>query len=141
MISKPMIAADALIPFSTKRSTMRHIYHFTMLALLLVSAMPAAAQGAHDDDYARFNSELTQADVRLNQTWKKYFPSLRANDPAKADALLVEQRAWIAFKDKACSIYPGSGGFWGDANHFACKLELFEQRIKYLEDLDQVLNP
>jgi uncharacterized protein YecT (DUF1311 family) len=120
---------------------MRRTYHLAPLALLLVSALPAAAQGAHDDDYARFDSELTQADARLNRVWKKYFPSLRANDPAKADALLAEQRAWIAFKDKACAIYPGSGGFWGDASHFACKLELFEQRIKYLEDLEQVLNP
>ncbi len=124
--------------------TYSHKYPALVLsfALSLAPALPAAAQyDAHGEDYARFERELTQTDARLNQVWKTYYPQLRAADGYKADALLAEQRAWNAFKDKACSIYPGSGGFWGDANAFACKLELFEQRIKYLEDLETVLNP
>ncbi|WP_221792412.1 lysozyme inhibitor LprI family protein [Aquisediminimonas sediminicola] len=112
------------------------------LGLSLAPALPATAQyDVHAEDYARFERELAQADARLNQVWKTYYPQLRAADGYKADALLAEQRAWNAFKDKACSIYPGAGGFWGEANAFACKLELFEQRIKYLEDLETVLNP
>lgn len=112
------------------------------LGLSLATTQPATAQyDVHAEDYARFERELAQADARLNQVWKTYYPQLRASDAYKADALLAEQRAWNAFKDKACSIYPGSGGFWGEANASACKLELFEQRIKYLEEIEQVLNP
>lgn len=101
----------------------------------------AAAQTGHEEDYAQFEQNLQQADQRLNEVWKAMFPQLKAMDPDKANALRDEQRAWIGFMEKACSIYPGSGGFWGDANFAACKLELIQKRTSYLEDIEQVIHP
>ena len=121
-------------------NTSKQIVIVWTLGLFLLG-LPANAQSGHEEDYERFDNELTNADEQLNEVWKAMFPRLKDMDADKAASLREEQRAWIAFMEKACAIYPGSGGFWGEANFFACKLELIQQRISYLEEIEQVVNP
>lgn len=74
-------------------------------------------------------------DTRLNEIWRRVYPTLPAQ--SKAD-LLADQRRWIAFKDKSCQLH--SNGDWGREGQVlgypACKVELIKARVRYLESLE-----
>lgn len=50
---------------------------------------------------------VAREDRLLNETWRRLLPKLPQR--SRAD-LRTEQRAWIAYKDKACAFY-GNGDF------------------------------
>ena len=54
-------------------------------------------------------SIIEEADSRLNAAWKRLFNLMGRSKTAEGRELLTEQRAWIAFRDKAC------GQYWQDS--------------------------
>jgi uncharacterized protein YecT (DUF1311 family) len=75
-----------------------HVRWLAAMAMGLAFAAGAAAQDAGSHDYD------TQ-DARLNAVYKKLSGSL---DDAGRKALREEERQWIAGRDKACGVKPGT---------------------------------
>lgn len=79
-------------------------------------------------------------DAKLNTAWKKIFPL--ASGQTKTD-LLAEQRAWVAFKEKACALY--ANGDWGREGMVvqfpACMAGVIADRTKALEAIGEFLAP
>ncbi len=77
---------------------------------------------------------LDRREAALNAVWKAAYADLDA-DAKKA--LLDEQRAWIAFKDKSCAAWTtGYFGREGQVIHFyTCRGAVIDERIDYLENL------
>ena len=81
--------------------------------LLLAATAPALAPAKDCMDTASTNADfaictgakVTMADARLNQAWKRLFADQGGSATAPGRALLAEQRAWIAFRQKACAEY------------------------------------
>jgi len=116
-----------------------------ILAALAVAA-PVRADPGYDQcvDAATSNADfsacgaamLDRREAELNQVWKQAVADLDA--PTKA-ALLDEQRAWIAFKDKSCGFWStGAFGREGQVIHFyVCRELVLEQRINFLNSLGE----
>jgi uncharacterized protein YecT (DUF1311 family) len=75
---------------------------------------------------------VAREDARLNAAWKRLYA---ASGSATKKDLLEEQRAWNAFKDKACQFYAnGDFGREGQVLHFpSCRAELIARRIATLD--------
>lgn len=66
-------------------------------------------------DTAQTNAEFAQcsemkikeADARMTAAWRKLFADEGGTKTTRGKALLSEQRAWIAFRQIACSEYLG----------------------------------
>ena len=120
-----------------------------ILPLLAAAAGIAIAGPAHADpdydtcleasesnaDYATCGSAmLDRREAELNRVWKRVNAGL---DPAVKQALLVEQRAWVAYKDKSCLTW--TTGFFGREgqviNFYVCREDVIDKRIAYLENL------
>lgn len=112
-----------------------------VLAAALV--MPAAADEAYDRCFKASDGTNTawsacgsdwvkREDDRLNATWKRVFSGLP--DATRA-ALLDEQRAWNAFKEKSCVFY--ANGDWGRDGQVlqfpACRAAVIAGRTATLE--------
>lgn len=128
----------------------RFLLAFSPLALLagLGFAPPALAQNELEPEYsscldrATTNPQfsacggalLVRREAVLNRTWKSTYASL---DAAAKKALLAEQRAWIAFKDKSCA--PFTTGYFGREgqviHYYNCRAGVIDARITYLKDL------
>jgi len=83
-------------------------------------------------------AEVERQEQRLNAAWKRVSPML---DPQSRADLLVEQRAWISFKDKSC-LYLANGqrGRQGQVLEFpACRAAVIAERADELESLAQDL--
>ena len=84
-----------------------------MAPLLLAAATPAVAPAKDCMDTAYTNVELAEctgakvkaADERLNAAWKRLFADEGGSATPAGRTLLSEQRAWIAFREKACAEY------------------------------------
>lgn len=118
------------------------------LAVGLGTASPAFAQDEQEPEYSRCLDRATtnpqfsacggalleRREAALNRIWKSTYASL---DTAAKKALLDEQRAWIAYKDKSCSAFTtGYFGREGQVIHFYnCRAGVIDARIAYLKDL------
>lgn len=112
---------------------------------------PALADAEYDRCIARSNSTnvewaacggawIEREDRRLNETWRRLLPKLPRQ--SRAD-LLAEQRAWIAYKDKACAFYRnGDFGREGQVLHGPCCLAgVIARRRDELADIEAFLAP
>jgi uncharacterized protein YecT (DUF1311 family) len=74
-------------------------------------------------------SLVKDTDSRLNASWKRLLALVGGSRTTRGAALLDEQRAWIAFRQKACT------GFWKDQGREAqvlheplCVAQIIEDR-------------
>jgi uncharacterized protein YecT (DUF1311 family) len=80
----------------------------TVLARDLTSA-PCMQRATSNTQFAACTGSLVKdADMRLNASWKRLLALVGGSKTPRGAALLNEQRAWIAFREKACT------GFWQD---------------------------
>lgn len=79
-------------------------------------------------------AEVERQEQRLNAAWAKASAQL---DPKSRADLLVEQRAWVSFKDKSCLYFAnGQWGRQGQVLEFpACRAAIVAERAQYLESL------
>lgn len=121
-----------------------------LLALVALSSRSAHADPAYDRCVAQSDSTnqawsqcgaewIAREDARLNAIWKRVYPMLEG-DAAKA--LLVEQRAWIAYKDASCGFYAtGEYGREGQALHFPmCRAAVIAARVDDLSGMSAFLS-
>ena len=118
------------------------------LALLLcgISGTAHAQSGRGDTcaevagnarDRACLQRLVADQELRLAEVWKRVFAKFGGSQSASGRALLSEQRAWIAFKDKACGLYflPGLSAMeW--TNGQRCKARQLLDRIEQLVRLE-----
>lgn len=114
------------------------------LAASLALTVPAHADPEYDKcvdkvsnnaDFAMCGGAmLDRREAELNRVWKEANKDL---DPGVKQALLDEQRAWIAYKDKSCLTWTtGAFGREGQVIHFyTCRADVIDARIAYLNDL------
>jgi uncharacterized protein YecT (DUF1311 family) len=122
-----------------------------VLAAGLFSILPAHADDAYDKcmkDSDGTNTAwgkcggdwMARADKALNDTWKKVHSEI--DDDATSKALLDEQRAWNAYKEKSCLFY--AGGYFGREGEVlsypTCRAAVIEARTadlkSYFEDTE-----
>ena len=121
---------------------------FTLcLAFIVAMAAPAVADDAEyrkcseksDGTNVAYNAcgdaLLKRDDDRLNAAWKTALAAMPGDDSHKA--LVEEQRAWNAYKEKSCMIYATSDfGREGNViNYPTCRADVIEARTKYLKAL------
>jgi uncharacterized protein YecT (DUF1311 family) len=122
---------------------------WTIAAVLVLGlAAPALADDAYDACVAKGQTDmdyrecggawLERADADLNRMWK----ALRdITTPETGKALLEEQRAWNAYKEKSCLFWAsGEFGTMGSVLNFpACRAAVIEARTtelgSYLDEL------
>ena len=86
--------------------------------------------GDRDGELRQCGEQLVaREELRLNQIWSRLFR--RMSGKAKQDHL-DEQRVWIAFKDKSCSLYANTGY---SLEFAACRARIIVQRWSYLQEL------
>lgn len=112
-----------------------------LVALALLGATPAAADTAYDrcaraannnSDYSSCGSAwIAREETRLNRAWRAIYPGLPQSSKS---ALLAEQRAWIAYKDKSCRWRAsGDWGREGQVIHYpTCRAKVVADRADYL---------
>lgn len=120
-----------------------------LFAATLSFALPALADDAYDKcikDSDGTNTAwgqcggdwMARADKALNDAWKKLHAAISDGDTNKA--LLDEQRAWNAYKEKSCLFY--AAGYFGREGQVlsypACRASVIEARsaelAAYLKD-------
>lgn len=114
------------------------------IGLASFASAPAHADPAYDrcmakavtnPDYSTCGGALLdRLDAALNATWKSVYAAM----PAEArPVLLDEQRSWIAFKEKSCSVYSTSAfGREGQViAFFSCRAKVIADRIDTLKSL------
>lgn len=118
--------------------------------LILGAATPALADDSYDSCVAKGQTDmdyrecggawLERADADLNRTWK----ALREiATPETGKALLEEQRAWNAYKEKSCLFWATCeyGTIGSVLNFPACRASVIEARTtelgNYLDGLKQ----
>ena len=122
-----------------------------LLAAALCSPGPALADPAYDSCVEAANGVMPEMgdcggawvdreDRRLNAAWTILMTKV---DAADKTSLLGEQRAWIAFKDKACEFYvSGDYGQNGTMLFYpTCRAELLAQRTKELKAYGDAIDP
>ncbi|UAJ09135.1 lysozyme inhibitor LprI family protein [Glacieibacterium megasporae] len=123
----------------------------SLFALILLAATPlpasadaifdrcnAATKAVTDSDLAPCGSAwVAREEVRLKLAWKRALDEVDGARSEQGKALLDEQRAWIAFKDKACRRYDvmsaGTLGRFHDA--YVCRAQIIGDRINELGGL------
>ena len=131
---------------------MRPIARLAAVAALLwgLAAAPGLADPAYDQcinasstntAWSQCGGEFVQRqDDKLNAVWKKVYAL--TSGQSKTD-LLAEQRAWIAFKDKACRLYAnGDYGREGQVLGYpSCLADVITDRTRQLEAIGRQLAP
>jgi uncharacterized protein YecT (DUF1311 family) len=74
-------------------------------------------------------------DVRLNANWTRLLKAVGSKDSEVGAALLAEQRAWIAYKEAACTHYLFAGGTLNRISGQTCYVELITRRADELAHL------
>lgn len=95
-----------------------------------LTSAPCMQSAASNTQFAACTGSLVkEADARLNASWKRLFALVGGSKTPRGAALLSEQRAWIAFRQKACT------GFWQDQGREAqvlheplCIAQIIEDR-------------
>lgn len=130
-----------------------------LLALLLAAPLPALAQGRDVELRIRYSpvfqacldkaggttvamvdchaQEYALWDARLNRAYQRIMGASEIT-PAAKDQLREAQRAWIAYRDRACAARAGvesGGGTLGLVIAAACRLEMTALRAHELEIL------
>ena len=124
---------------------MRRLFGLGAMAALsmFVSAAPAQA----DPEYERCIDEARESefgacgaaweereDRRLNEAWRALLPLL---DGAERDALVAEQRAWIAFNQNSCNYFYSE--IWGTIGRNTwypqCRADILVARTAQLRDI------
>ena len=84
---------------------------------------------------------LKEQDVYLNQLWVGLKAKLkeRGENPAVFNALLDEQRKWLAFRDASCRFYYDMDGTIWRTVAASCRFEVMQARLKMLESYDESL--
>jgi uncharacterized protein YecT (DUF1311 family) len=95
------------------------------------------AKAVTNPDYGACGGARTQADdALLNETWRGVYGGM--DNPEGKAALLDEQRAWIAYKDKSCLWNLEGQGREGQVIHFPqCRSTVIEDRILDLTVIGQ----
>lgn len=123
---------------------MNDLLKILLASTFLICAQPAPARA--DDAYRKCldasdgsnpswsicGSEwLVREDTKLNVAWKRL---LAANEPNSVRDLRAEQRAWNAYKDRACRFYSnGDFGREGQVLHYpACRARIISERTMTL---------
>jgi uncharacterized protein YecT (DUF1311 family) len=99
------------------------------------------AGGATNAAWSECGGEwMKRADAELNATWKD-LRLVVAGDTAQA--LLDEQRAWNAYKEKSCMFWAsGEYGREGQViNYPACRAEVIEERTARLKHYLERVQP
>ena len=119
---------------------------WVMAILLLV--MPAHAHEALNCKDPQDQNSMTQcaaqdfekADKALNEIWPRLKADAQGNDEGTGkteyvDALLVSQRAWLAFRDAECAwqAMEMHGGSGEPMLLYGCQARLTQQRVKQLQ--------
>ena len=90
--------------------------------------------GTNPEWTACMGREVQSQEGRLNRAWQTVLPLLP--EKSKAD-LLVEERAWIAYKETSCSMW--ANGDWGREGVVlswgSCRSAVVGARADALEDL------
>jgi uncharacterized protein YecT (DUF1311 family) len=115
----------------------------------LASATPASADDAYSYclDISSTSLEwgecgealLERLDAALNTAWRGAKASV---DQQTQKDLLVEQRAWLKFRDSSCRFWAnGSFGRDGQVLHFIqCRAEITKTRISDLNEISEFLS-
>lgn len=74
-------------------------------------------------------------DVRLNANWMRLLKAVGGKDSEVGAAILAEQRAWIAYKEAACTHYLFAGGTLNRISGQMCFVELITRRADELAEL------
>jgi uncharacterized protein YecT (DUF1311 family) len=120
-----------------------------LLAGVIALAAISTAASAADDEYKKCldksdgtNSAwedcgyamMKRADERLNAAWKIAVGVMPGDGSRKA--LLDEQRAWNAYKEKSCMFYASDYGREGQMLNFpGCRTDMIDARTKFLKSL------
>lgn len=115
---------------------------FLVLSIALVMAAPAAAQTQAQMN-AQAGNEWKAADAALTAQWKRTYAYMKGRDAQDrsrgggfgyAAATLESQRAWIAFRDRQCTIEGGqfAGGSMQGMVRAQCLTRLTRERTKQL---------
>jgi len=88
----------------------------------------ALASGTDDICAIQFG-RFENADTELNQIWREIRSQWKNDHPERWQALLDEQRKWVAFKENACEYR------WHHAEIWECTVDLTNQRIKELKEI------
>ena len=134
---------------------MKHAKGFAGLAiaggLLLVVPGHAKADPAYDRciDEARDDTQFAacgdqwveREDRSLNAAWRELLPLVE--NPADHEALVAEQRAWIAFKDQSCNfLYSEYWGALGRQAYFPrCRAAVIAARTAELRESREMIDP
>ena len=144
-----------LISFGTladMRATLSHLPNLASLTILglslyLISPEKARADEYHErcmasavtsTDYAECGNEwVEREESALTLAWRRVYNSFEAGT-AKA-RLLAEQRLWIAYKDKACSLYGDTRSFGSMGWSLelpSCRAQIIRERIELLNSYE-----
>lgn len=122
---------------------MRHLATALLLATAAI-ATPATAQGTSSSlcqevadsprGRACLQAEFAAAERGLALAWRDTFAFFGGSRRPAGAALLTEQRAWIAYKDKACALYFGPGlSAMEWSNGMRCKMRMIHTRSAELD--------
>lgn len=102
-----------------------------MIALLLV----AAAIQTQADLNARALADWHRADATLNATYRRALARERAKGSDAGEALIVAQRAWVAFRDAECwsTSFGSRTGSIHPMEEAMCRASLTRQRTLQLK--------
>ncbi|EAR49870.1 hypothetical protein OG2516_14356 [Oceanicola granulosus HTCC2516] len=114
------------------------------LALALLAAAPASAQNCDSAEQTQLEMNncaaafYADADADLNAVWPEAMAAARA--AGAGDELLAAQRAWLAFRDAACTAEAAifAGGSIAPMVHADCLTRLTQTRR---DDLYAMLMP
>ncbi|WP_421846259.1 lysozyme inhibitor LprI family protein [Novosphingobium sp.] len=84
--------------------------------------------------------EVIKADQRMTAAWRKPLKDVGGSKTQTGQTLLVEQRAWIAFREKACQEYqnPDLGRDAQIVDGPMCVANIINDRAKDLESRYQL---
>lgn len=115
---------------------------FLVLSIALAVAAPAAAQTQAQMN-AQAGNEWKAADAAMTAQWKRTYAYMKGRDAQDrsrgggfgyAAATLESQRAWIAFRDRQCTIEGGqfAGGSMQGMARAQCLTRLTRERTRQL---------
>ncbi len=89
-----------------------------------------------------YSQAIAEADRALNAQWAEVV-KLLSEYPDTLEALRIEQRKWISFKEEACGFYWGEG--FGSMHRSIigpdCHLRVIEDRTSQLAEIEAMLKP
>ena len=115
-----------------------------ILAMLMLIAAPIECDGDLPQQMLNqcLAKDFAAADAELNKVWKPAYAEMQRMDrdtgeAGYAQALLVSQRAWIAYRDAQCVTEAQAmrGGSGEAMLLFGCKGRLTRERTMYLRGI------